>query len=82
MTTGNHLEDNLDKELEEHYREETMYQYDIKENGHVVGSARGQSNAFKFIQKEIDRCGLLGYWQGLSYIVEGKPLFTIERTIE
>lgn len=56
-----------------------MYTYLIKQNDYTIGQSRGKNNAFKFIQKEVNRQGLFGYWQGDRYIVDGKPYFKIER---
>lgn len=57
-----------------------MYCYQIKENGEMIGVAIGKHKAFEFIQKEVDRSGLLGYWKGETYISPEKQ-FTIERAV-
>lgn len=59
-----------------------MYQYTIKENGFSIGSAIGKHRAFEFIQKEVDRKGLQGYWKDDNYLIEGKPVYTLERGLE
>lgn len=56
-----------------------MFTYTIKKNDFAIGQCVGRHKAFEFIQKEIDRCGLLGYWKEDEYIFDyGK--FKIERT--
>lgn len=59
-----------------------MYAYHIKKHGYTIGQANGQSNAFKFVQKEIDREGLQGYWKGQTYMIDSKPFFSFERVTE
>ncbi len=57
-----------------------MYTYNIVENDHVIGVAKGRENAFKYIQKQIAYEGIVGgFWRGDRYIVDGKPVYTIER---
>ncbi len=57
-----------------------MYTYNIIENGYKIGVAKGRENAFKYVQKQLGYEGLTGgFWWGDRYIVDGKPVYTIER---
>lgn len=55
-----------------------MLTYDIKQNGFKIGIAYGRHKAFEFIQKEVERCGLLGYWKGDKYLCDNNQ-YEIER---
>lgn len=56
-----------------------MYTYHIKHNGYTIGQAVGKHKAFEYIQKEIERSGLLGYWREEKYLCDNKDVYSIER---
>ena len=58
-----------------------MYTYNILKDGFIIGTAKGQHKAFEFIQKEVDRQGLIGYWKGEKYIHQ-QGEYTFERMTE
>ncbi len=55
-----------------------MLTYSILENGNKIGIARGKHAAFEFVQKEIDRQGLTGYWAGDRYISKENINYSME----
>lgn len=59
-----------------------MFTYDILYYGNKIGIAKGKSNAFKYIQKQIAWDGLFGYWKGEQYIVDGNVVYTMEKSDE
>ena len=56
-----------------------MYTYNILENDHKIGVAKGRENAFKYIQKTAEYNGLRGYWHDDNYIINGQVTYRIER---
>lgn len=55
-----------------------MRTYNIMQNSFQIGVARGKSAAFSFIQKEVDRNGLKGYWAGNRYIGNDNTNYSME----
>ncbi len=60
-----------------------VFIYTILKNNRPIGQAIGQKNAFAYIKKAIELDGeddtSFGYWIDEAYIVDGKPLYKIER---